>query len=164
MVTLRLTTQTLETPPRKDSYTVDFPLHMAECEANYFRLNKLIVDLQQDDHRFLIANAEQEWLQIFRVIERSRYTTTFVLKQLSIPPLNTWLQMPSLTIRMYHDAKVAEVLAWESHKRLRPRYDYPNQHMYQSDEKLQLNQFLGECLILCLNQGRVVDNFMPEVK
>ena len=69
--------------------------------------------------------------------------------------------MPCLTVRMYHDAKVAEVLAWEGHRRLRPRYEYPNRSMYQSDEKLQINQFLGECLSLCLNKGRSVDSVVP---
>jgi uncharacterized protein len=33
--------------------------------------------------------------------------------------------------------------------------------MYQSDEKLQINQFLGEWLSLCLNQGRSIDNVLP---
>jgi uncharacterized protein YqiB (DUF1249 family) len=54
---------------------------------------------------------------------------------------------------MYHDALLAEVLDWAGHKRLRPRYDYPNKSMYHCDEKLQVNQFLGEWLRSCLSNG-----------
>jgi uncharacterized protein YqiB (DUF1249 family) len=40
---------------------------------------------------------------------------------------------------------------------LRPRYEYPNQSMYHSDEKYQLNCFLGEWLNLCLEHGHSLD-------
>lgn len=142
----------------KEPYKVNLPLQMAECESNYVRLSKLVAGLQQDEYRFMVTRGCQDWLFLLHVIERSPYTTTLQLKQIPVVPVNQWLQMPCLTLRMYHDAKLAEVLAWEGHKRLRPRYDYPNQQMYQSDEKLQINQFLGECLALCLNQGRAVDS------
>jgi uncharacterized protein YqiB (DUF1249 family) len=41
---------------------------------------------------------------------------------------------------------------------LRPRYEYPNRAMYQADEKLQINQFLGELLTLALREGHQVDD------
>lgn len=161
MYTLRLTRTNPEYAVQKESYKVDFPLQMAECEANYLRLQKLVNGLRQDEYRFMVTRGQQEWLQILQVIERSRYTTTFQFRQSPVAPITRWLQMPCLTVRMYHDAKVAEVLAWEGHKRLRPRYEYPNQSMYHSDEKLQINLFLGECLSLSLNQGRCVDDVLP---
>lgn len=161
MYTLRLTRHIAEDATYKEPYKVDFPLQMAECEANYLRLQKLVTDLSLDEYRFMVTRGSQEWLQILRVIERSPYTTTFQFRQSPVAPVTRWLQMPCLTVRMYHDAKVAEVLAWEGHRRLRPRYEYPNQAMYHSDEKLQINQFLGECLSLCLNQGRHVDCTIP---
>ena len=161
MYTLRLNRQTPEYATYKEPYKVDFPLQMAECEANYLRLQKLVTGLTQDEYRFMVTRGQQEWLQILRVVERSPYTTTFQFRQSPVAPITRWLQMPCLTVRMYHDAKVAEVLAWEGHKRLRPRYEYPNRSMYQSDEKLQINQFLGECLSLCLNKGRSVDSVVP---
>ncbi len=63
-----------------------------------------------------------------------------------------------ITVCMYHDANMAEVIAWKNHKRLRARYEYPNKHMYQQDEKAQLNKFLGDWLMLCQKKGRVVLN------
>lgn len=129
---------------------MDLPLQMAECETNYVRLTKLVADKSQNEFRFIVARGDQQWLHLLRILERSPYTTTLELSRTCIGVSSEWLAMPKLTLRMYHDAKLAEVLAWEGHKRLRPRYEYPNQSMYQSDEKYQLNRFLGEWLDLCL--------------
>ena len=104
-----------------------------------------------------MARGAQQWLHVLRITERSPYTTTLELSRAAIDTSSNWLKMPRLTLRMYHDAKLAEVLAWEGHKRLRPRYEYPNQSMYQSDEKYQLNCFLGEWLTLCLEHGHSLD-------
>jgi uncharacterized protein len=144
----------------RERYKVDLPLQMAECEINYARLHKLLsLELskesieQCDEFCFSVVRGEQEWQYQLRVLERSKYTTTLLLIQTAITNTSLWLQPPRLTVRMYHDAKLAEVLAWEGHKRLRPRYQYPNQSMYHADEKLQINQFLGEVLARCLSEG-----------
>lgn len=145
----------------KERYKVNLPLQMAECETNYVRLAKLLANKQlptlQDEYRFMVARGTHHWLHLLRIIERSPYTTTLELSRTAIDESSNWLKMPKLTLRVYHDAKLAEVLAWEGHKRLRPRYEYPNQSMYQSDEKYQLNCFLGEWLTLCLEHGHSLD-------
>ncbi len=141
----------------KERYKVDLPLQMAECEANYVRLTRLIADKTQDQFRFMVVRGNQQWLHLLRVLERSPYTTTLELSRASVGSTSEWLAMPKLTLRMYHDAKLAEVLAWEGHKRLRPRYEYPNQAMYQSDEKYQLNRFLGEWLSVCIEHAFTPD-------
>jgi uncharacterized protein YqiB (DUF1249 family) len=153
----------------KVKYRVNLPLQMAECEANYVRLKKLLPNPVDNEREFAVSRIEQTWFYKMLVIERSPYTTTLQLIQASSHTSttlhqSTWLQMPRLTVRMYHDAKLAEVLAWEGHKRLRPRYDYPNHSMYQCDEKLQINQFLGEWLSLCLSQGHEVENYLFSIK
>ena len=66
----------------------------------------------------------------------------------------------AMTVRLYHDASLAEVVGsevtgYQKHRYLLPRYSYPNSAMHQRDEKSQLNQFLGEVLSLCLAEGRV---------
>ncbi|MGH1486230.1 MAG: DUF1249 domain-containing protein [Cellvibrionaceae bacterium] len=66
----------------------------------------------------------------------------------------------SLDVRLYHDAAVAEVIAWQGHRRFQVRHEYPNRNMYQRDEKAQLNTFLGELLEFCLAQGRVMQNIV----
>ncbi len=148
----------------KERYKVDLPAQMAECEINYVRLTKLLANTHlnqaanpQGEFRFMVARSAQQWLHLLRITERSPYTTTLELSRTAIDSSSDWLKMPRLTLRMYHDAKLAEVLAWEGHKRLRPRYEYPNQSMYHSDEKYQLNCFLGEWLTLCLEHGHSLD-------
>lgn len=148
----------------KERYKVNLPLQMAECETNYIRLIKLLTNNQQDqrgnphdEFRFMVARGAQHWLHLLRITERSPYTTTLELSRTTLGASSSWLAMPKLTLRMYHDAKLAEVLAWEGHKRLRPRYEYPNQSMYQSDEKYQLNRFLGEWITVCLEHGHSLD-------
>ena len=141
----------------KVRYKVNLPLQMAECEANYARLRKILPD-EEVGREFAVTRGTQQWLYKVHVIERSPYTTTLQLTQgAEFFSDASWLQLPCLTVRMYHDAKLAEVLAWEGHKRLRPRYEYPNESMYQCDEKLQINQFLGEWLSLCLIQGHGIE-------
>jgi uncharacterized protein len=145
----------------KVRYSVNLPLQMAEYEFNYVRLTKLLLSIE----RAQALGTQQKvtsWRYKIRVVERAPYTTTLQLTQ--VPTYSSgslknsrWLQMPLLTVRMYHDAELAEVLAWEGHKRLRPRYDYPNQSMYQVDEKLQVNQFLGDWLARCMGQGQQID-------
>lgn len=157
MFTLRANKPQPDYVTYKERYKVDLPLQMAECEANYARLSKLVSDKTQNEFRFMVARGNQQWLHLLRVMERSPYTTTLELSRTSIGTNSEWLSMPKLTLRMYHDARLAEVLAWEGHKRLRPRYEYPNRAMYHSDEKYQLNRFLGEWLNLCLEQAFTPD-------
>lgn len=163
MFTLRAAKAQPEYVTYKERYKVDLPLQMAECETNYARLSKLLVNqhvdklVVQDEFRFMVARGQQNWLHVLHITERSPYTTTLELGRTAVGDNSNWLAMPKLTLRMYHDAKLAEVLAWEGHKRLRPRYEYPNQSMYQSDEKYQLNRFLGEWLTVCLEHGHSLD-------
>jgi uncharacterized protein len=159
MFSLRLTPSAAITPRPRERYKIDLPAQMAECEANYLRLTKLLAQLNGDECRLLTRRGEREFLHLFRVIERSPYTLTLQLSQVSLIDTSSWLKMPRLTVRIYKDAQLAEVLAWQGHKRLRPRYDYPNQAMYQCDEKHQLNQFLGEWLMLCLEYGYSAASF-----
>jgi uncharacterized protein YqiB (DUF1249 family) len=127
----------------RERYKVDLPRQMAECEANYVRLSRLMAHLGEgEQYRFMVNRGAQPWLQ---------------LQQAAVAGQSNWLQLPKLTVRMYHDAKLAEVLAWEGHKRLRPRYVYPNRTMYYADEKLQINEFLGELLSACLSEGYEID-------
>ena len=61
--------------------------------------------------------------------------------------------MPQLTMRLYHDAKMAEVISCDKVRCIRPRYEKLNHTMYQTDEKSQWNKFLSEWLEYCLEYG-----------
>jgi hypothetical protein len=84
---------------------------------------------------------------VFRldVKEDHRYTSVIELsvapREGGTPGLNL-----TMTVRMYHDARVAEVVDCSGYGRFEPEYRYPNQRMLQRDEKRQINQLLGEWL------------------
>ncbi len=55
-----------------------------------------------------------------------------------------------LEIRLYHDARLAEVVSYQGHGRFLALYPMPNRQMYQAHEKQQVNGFLHEWLRHCL--------------
>ncbi len=148
----------------KPRYKVDLPRQLAQCEANYLRLMKLLPALDTSDEReFALPMAASEALRVhIRVEDRAPYTTTVLVSHPQAPlPESLGLSakamaMPELRVRLYHDALMAEVVCWQRHRSIKPKYDYPNAQMYQQDEKAQLNLFLGEWLSHCLAQGHAV--------
>ena len=146
---------------RTKKYTIDLAGQMAECEANYARIMQLLPDIDSAeswDFGVELASGEPAIFRI-EVKERCKYTTMVdISQQLSSNALQPWSANPCFSLRVYHDARMAEVVAYDRHQRLRPSYDYPNNKMYQRDEKSQLNIFLGEWLSHCLKYGHVLDN------
>ena len=53
-----------------------------------------------------------------------------------------WLNDPMLKVRLYHDARMAEVISARNHHYI-DNNDYPNWRMHLPDEKFQLNRFPG---------------------
>lgn len=134
---------------------------MAECDANYIRLLKLMPSLEYRATReFTIssqADAADEILINIAVIEKFKYTSTLrIIQQPKLGKLSRWLAAPHMTIRVYHDAKTAEVTQYQNQRHFEPIYSVPNANMNQPDEKKQINEFLSEWLTLCLHAGRSV--------
>lgn len=129
-------------------------LHSA-CETNYVRLLNLFPKIKQDNHR----NFNVGYPDVFPasavniyILERCPYTTTLILT-LCYEQAAAWLPKFCLKIRLYHDAKMAEVLPWASTQGLAGSYTYPNSYSYHPDEKEQLNFFLTEWLAHCYHHG-----------
>ena len=141
-------------------YNMDLPAHMAECDANYLRMHKLFPRLCDVDTAAIGVDIHGARLEIrLEVLERSPYTT---MVELSQQPEVPWNHKASLTIRLYHDARSAEVVEYQGKRHfLRAVYDYPNADMRQPDEKAQINRFLGEYLALCLTHGIAVEAPVP---
>jgi uncharacterized protein len=120
------------------------------CEANYARLLRLFPDYETSNRReFILGEAKVS----FEVVERCRYTTIFRLQQHSSEgPL---LAPLCIEARVYHDARMLEVGRFQSKRVVHPRYEYPNEAMYQQDEKSQQNYFLADWLEHCLQNGRL---------
>ena len=136
---------------RDKRYSIDLPAHMAECDANYLRLMKLFPSLRDDDVSvFAVVVGDNPYQVRIEVQERAPYTTLIRLTQLPKAP---WSTRPALTVRLYHDARSAEVVEYQRGGHFRAVYDYPNSDMRMPDEKAQVNRFLGEFLSLCLRHG-----------
>jgi uncharacterized protein YqiB (DUF1249 family) len=135
-------------------YQIDLSGHLADCELNFRRLRQLLpADAEAGDClRFGVAANMVELL----VKERAPYTTMLELRLHK--PLLAGLPVPSLQVRVYHDAKLAEVMGAKGLRPLKPRYAYPNAGMLQRDEKAHQNTYLGEWLSLCLALGHSLDN------
>lgn len=130
---------------------------MAVCEQNYHRLLKLIPELNSDqcirrDFSVEQGNGEGPSAKVcFEITEQCRYTSMVSFHQQSI--FLKWLPKPTLSIRVYHDACMAEVISYQYHRNIMMKQSYPNPNMYQVDEKLQWNRFLDEWLTYCLANG-----------
>ena len=122
----------------------------AICEANYVRLLRLFPDYENSNVRELSIGPARVRLE---VIERCRYTTIFRLQQAQ--GSSRWLGKLNIEVRAYHDARMLEVGVFQSHRRIEARYQYPNEDMFQQDEKYQQNRFLADWLEYSLANGRV---------
>jgi uncharacterized protein YqiB (DUF1249 family) len=89
---------------------------MSLYESNYIRLGWLIEDLSAVEGR-LISAVDGDCPLHLKVEERSRYTTTVTLTYIFEQEM-TSLADPDLQIRVYHDARLAEVQScarWHRH-------------------------------------------------
>ena len=130
-------------------YKVDIAALHATCESNYARLVQLFPDYETVNYReFQLASGERVRID---VADRSRYTTHLSVCQQGG---SGWLAAPRFDLRAYHDARMVEVISFQSRRRIEARYDYPNADMQAPDEKAQQNIFLAEWLSHCLEQGR----------
>ena len=135
-------------------YRMDLPAHMAECDANYLRLMKLFPSLREQDRKaFGLQVGEMPYEVHMQVMERGPYTSLIRLAQLPEAP---WSTRPALVVRLYHDARSAEVVEYQRDGHFRAVYAYPNADGRQPDEKAQVNRFLGEFLAMCLRYGNSV--------
>lgn len=149
-------------------YVPDLKKMSAACEGNYIRLNKLLPDFQLGcEMSFLMgsvrdgrtlgneistpeAQANQARITL-KVIESFPYTSTIELIQQGA--CSAWIQPPNMIVRVYHDARSAEVITYQNQKRIQGKYVYPNPQMRMPDEKAQLNQFLADWLTHCFKHG-----------
>lgn len=138
---------------RMKKYVPDIVHLGALFESNYRRIMKLLHLVGEDDElNILLYNGERYIGTVnAKNIDSAKYTDTILLQQISTA--GPWLNNPALTVRMYHDAAVAEVISSRGHRPLEGRNDYPNKFMHHPDEKVQLNRFLAEWLSFCLRFG-----------
>lgn len=126
-------------------------------EQNYIRLRRLIPDFERIGTR-AVSTAPGAVDLHYECLQRSKYTTVFSLTY-KFETLE-----PNLEIRVYHDARVAEVLAcnvraegayWDRRLRVSGLFRCGLQNL---QSKWRLNRFLNKWLHYCLKQGHM---FVP---
>ena len=135
----------------KRKYIPDLQEFMALTASNYAKLMRLLPPNNGTTVTDNILAIEQQPDLSISLQQKSRYTETYELRQAH--PTDNRLGR-CFIVRLYHDAKVAEVLSGLNDAMLPPVYPYPNSKMKQPDEKIQLNRFLGEWLSFCLQFGQ----------
>lgn len=124
-------------------------------EENYLLLRALVPQMIHGERVALDSGGGRRDLDV-EVVECARYTTTLHLRKrfarndgVAVPDL-------SMKVRAYHDAAVAEVLAYQGCDRIPPSYLARGNNRYQTDEKQQINEFLNQLLHYCLSGDYLV--------
>jgi uncharacterized protein YqiB (DUF1249 family) len=147
-------------------YVVDVAeLHRLN-ELNYAALLPFVPDEDDSTKAEVIIQAGEGLVFVVKRVDNSRYTTDISIEQLK-PSWADYLRA-KMTVRLYHDVRMAEVLKTQGITKLEVHYRQPNKDMRHRDEKYQANQFLSDWLQLCRKQGRIqpelsesVQKFMP---
>lgn len=148
---------------KKRSYQPYVPDFLSLCERNYAQLRHLLplsahrhggprlipAASGTVDSQLIQINAEEGYR--IRLLELCKFTTTIKIEHVSQTALG-WLR-PQFEVRLYHDARLAEVISCQQMRRFKAVYDYPNLEMMQPDEKRQINMLLRDWLLLCQRQG-----------
>ncbi|MFO7594617.1 MAG: DUF1249 domain-containing protein [Pseudomonadota bacterium] len=118
-------------------------------EENYRLLQKLLPEMEAGGDRYVLStdDGSQQSLEIL-ILERCRYTTMIELNK---PFFIDGVWMPDLRmqLRVYHDARVVEVAAYQGCHRIPARYQVDEGGRYLRDEKRQINLLLHELLQYC---------------
>ena len=126
----------------KNRYQPNVSQFLALCGRNYMHIQRWLT-LEPSEGKQWRVTGEFGQLDVC-LLENTKYTQ---LVQISRCVGNHELvTTPKVSVRIYHDAKLAEVLTSQQIYQLRPVYDYPNIHMHHRDEKFQVNAFLEELL------------------
>ncbi|KFZ36024.1 hypothetical protein HR45_18640 [Shewanella mangrovi] len=140
----------------KDRYQPNVNQFLALCGRNYAHIQRWLPEECQLGDQWQVSGTFG-CLDV-EVLENTPYTqlvsiTRNVDSQGVVP-------VPKVTVRIYHDAKLAEVLSSQQIFRLQAVYDYPNLRMHHPDEKYQVNAFLEELLkIDCHAHSNVSHSF-----
>lgn len=128
-------------------------------ELNYIRLRRLLPEA--DRLGGSAVSVVPRGLDLhYRLIDRCRYTRTFVLTYRFDEAGGVQLA-PDLQIRLYLDARLAEVISGVLHRhyvhrdRPRPEEAMVDPGMGPVTARWQLNRFLYKWLNFCLKQGHV---------
>lgn len=135
---------------QKRKYRPKLPDFLSLCERNFAQLHPLLPATLAEGQQLVIGLDDDHYYQI-DVLEVCPFTTVVQIQALHDP---LWsVTQPTFDVRLYHDARLAEVIRCHGVRNFKAVYDYPNTDMLQPDEKRQVNRLLSDWLSLCHQQG-----------
>lgn len=127
---------------------------MALYESNYLRLLRLIPDVDRLDGCFRSRVAGDCDLHV-EILERCRYTVTLSLTY-HFETDDGLLVDPDMTIRVYLDGRLAEVMAIGSRQRHTTLRKLVKEHLRELDRRWRRNIVLNKWLDYLSEQGHLV--------
>jgi uncharacterized protein len=124
---------------------------MTLYESNYIRLKNLVPDVAHVTGT-LISEVSGDCPLHLQLDEHSRYTTTFKLTYF-FDDVDGQRADPDLTVRVYHDARLAEVRScaqWHQHEVLRSLRSHCTHAL---DDRWARNMMLNKWLDYCVERG-----------
>jgi len=118
------------------------------CESNYQKLVRLVPNLQALGASAIGQHEERPALHL-SILERNPYTLTIELGH-SFDQSDQPASEPAVTIRVYLDAKLAEVISDHDRPAVNSVYQNPGHSLEIQEYKWRLNYFLQKWLDHCL--------------
>lgn len=135
---------------------------MSLYESNYHRLKWLI-----DEPESFVGEQQStvpgDCTLHLRLIERSRYTTTLHLSYY-FQQDEHWIADPDMTVRLYHDARMAEALACSREHRHEILRQFRTGEGNEIQRRWARNMLLSKMLEYCADCGHRFMALAPEVK
>ena len=126
---------------------------------NYLRLSSLVPAEVAEGARWHLHLSSSIELGL-KLVEQTKYTQIIEIQRWL--PATNWLQIPSISVRLYHDARMAEVLSGQQISQLLPVYDWQTAQSVFAKDRYQANLFLAE-ILECLAPKRL-QSLMAAVK
>ncbi len=120
-------------------------------ECNYIRLRNLIPDIDQVGEQ-VVSHVDGVLELHLNVVERCKFTTTLNLTYIFQDSEGNF-PAPDMTVRLYHDAQVGEVISCGRRRGVRHASYNRMFNTYTLTEKWRMNRFLQKWLGYCLMQG-----------
>lgn len=124
-------------------------------EANFERLVWLVPALASapDSIRGILLSHGADGMSLqLTMLEHSKYTTTIALTH-HLRMDDAMVTDPFMKIRIYHDARVAEVLSYQCQSPLQIFHPDATLNLPNLREKCRINRFLSEWLDYCIAHG-----------
>ncbi len=119
-------------------------------EINYRLLLKLMPDMSSLPDQFSLSGKDLRTVS-FKVVERCKFTTSITITH-DLQSNNLFVVNPSVKIRIYHDARLAEVVACQQGSKFFAVYPFILARIPFQNEKRDINLFLREWLNYCIRQ------------